>query len=126
MLRLLVSVLAVALIWALTMIGNVLMWVPEIVRTAWRVTSMFIALSCVGYRALFELVARRLQWWFVLRQPWRTLLSMALSVALICGALLLAQWEITPAALAIAAIHGLIVGMAWDSLGPPDGQSLGR
>jgi hypothetical protein len=87
---------------------------------------MFITLSCVGYRALFELVARRLEWWFVLEQPWRTLLSMVLSVALLCGALLLAQWEITPAAIAGAAIHGLIVGFAWDNLGPPSGQSLGR
>jgi hypothetical protein len=111
---------------ALTAIGLLLQWVPTLVRVAWRVTDSFIALSCVGYRALFELVARRLEWWFVLDQPWRTLLSMGLSIALLCTALLLAQWEITPVALAGAAIHGLIVGMAWDNLGPPSGQSLGR
>lgn len=126
MLRLLVSLLAVALMQALTAIGLLLQWVPSLVRLAWRVADSFIALSCVGYRALFELVARRTQWWFVLRQPWRTLLSMALSIAIVSAVFMLASWEITPAALVGAAIHGLIVGLAWDDLGPPSGQSLGR
>jgi hypothetical protein len=124
--RLLISLPAVILIQGLTAIGLLLQWAPFIVRTVWQTFVIFISLSCWVYRGLLTWIAVRLGWRELVRQPLRTVISMALSVILMLGLCLALEWPITSQALGIAGGHGLIVGIVWDQVAPPNGQSLGR
>lgn len=121
MLRLVVSVIAVALIQVLTAIGLLLQWAPLIARALWRTLAAFLALSVVVYRRLLNHLPARLQ-----TQPWRTLMCLALSLTSGLAGLTLLGWPVTTPALALLVIHGLAVSSAWDDLGPPRGQLLGR
>jgi len=122
MLRLLVSLIIVVLIQTLTAIGLLLQWAPHILRAAWAALSTFLSFSVVAYQTLLSpLAGSRL-----LSQPWRTVVCVLISTAGGLGIAVLAGWPVAPATLVILATHGLIVGLAWDDLGPPRGQSLGR
>jgi hypothetical protein len=127
MLRLLVSLIAVTLIQVLTAIGLLLQWAPTLVRLAWRTVALFFTLTCAGYRAFFELFAQRLGWWFLVRNPWRSLVSGLLSVGVVSAVLLVTNWGLTMLAIVIAVGHGLLVGVVWERVSPPrSGQILGR
>lgn len=126
MLRLLVSLISVALIQVLTAMGLLLQWAPHILRALWQTLFALVALSCVVYRSLFTWLALRFGLVLLVRQPGRTLASIMLSNVL-GGALCVALgWQIVPWGIVVASVHGLVIGTAWDQLGPPRGQSLGR
>ena len=125
MLRLIVSAVVVVLIQVLTAIGLLLQSLPRIMQVLWFVTVAFMALSCVGYRGLFGLVEGRWPGLPLTRQPWRTVASVGLSTVLVSGVCLVAGWDLSLPALAGAALHGLLVALAWDQLAVPNGQSLG-
>jgi hypothetical protein len=126
MLRLLVSLIAVALIQGLAAIGLLLQWAPQIVRAAWLTLFVFVSLSCVVYRAVLMWLALRLGWGWLVRQPMRLAVCVALSNGLAVGLCLALSWPVTPLGAGLATVHGIIVSAAWDELGPPRGQSLGR
>jgi hypothetical protein len=126
MLRLIVSVIAVALIQVLTAIGLLLQCAPRIVQGLWQAARAFMAFSCITYRALFEFVERRQPRLALTQLPWRGIASVCLSIVFALGAWFACGWVITIYVFGGAALHGLLVAWAWDQLSLPHGQSLGR
>ena len=127
MFRLLIEVILALLVLILNAAVMLLGGVPRLLRALRWLAQLILVVSCDFYRAILSrlspLVLRvRIN---LMANPWRTIACIVLSILLGLAIMLLAGWEITPPAIAGCAGHGLLVGVVWDQLGPPNGIRMG-
>ena len=106
-------------------------YLPLIVKLLVEVFRGFLRLSLHAYRFIVEMVSPTIQNWTGLdltQGIWRIVATTLLSLALGFLLIWVFQWKLNAWILGIAAVHGLLVGLAWgvgtgDSL--IDGLNLG-
>lgn len=127
MFRLLVEVILVLLVEIVKLAVLVLQWLPRMLAFVRDAAQVALVISCYVYRAVINQIrplGRRVGINLV-ANPLRSVVCVLLSMALGAIIMLVAGWEITPPRLGLSALHGLLVGLVWDQVGPPKGISLG-
>ena len=128
MLRLLVEAFVVVLVQSLTLLGILMQWLPTILRVAFDVVRIFMALCCLVYRSLLDWLAPpfRSLGINITSQPWRSLFAALLSLGSGAAVCAVAGFAISTWLLVGFVAHGLVVGFIWNQLALPAGQSIGR
>jgi hypothetical protein len=119
--------LLMLLVLTFNAVGLLLSWLPGILSRALWLAQMVLFISCdlyrrllswlrpTGLRAGVDLVAN----------PWRMAACVLLSILVGLAVMALAGWDITLFGVGACAGHGLLVGAAWDQMGPPAGVRMG-
>ena len=128
MVRLIFEAILLTLINILSLLGLVIRFLPHILTTARYLAQLFVAASVFVYRLILTRLAPITAFLRIdlLNGPWRLVATTLLSVAIGAGIVLVARWSITPTAVIVSGVHGLLIGIVWDNLGPPsNGLTLG-
>jgi len=105
----------------------VLRMLPDVARLAYRLILAFLWASVFLYRTLLSRLTPFMQRLGVhlLAPGWRVLSCLVISLLLGCGGLVVLGQGIVLTVLFGSAAHGILVGIAWDDLRPPNGLTLG-
>lgn len=128
MLRLFVEAILLVLVNALNICGLLIRFFPHIIKVARDLAQWFVAASVFVYRLILVRLAPfaagvRID---LLGSAWRLVATTVLSVALGTGIVYVIGWPVSLIALVISVVHGLLIGIVWDNLGPPNsGLTLG-
>ena len=127
MFRLLIEVILNLLVMLFNAVTLFLKWLPNILVALRDAAQIALVLSCDLYRGILTRLlplALRIRINLVVN-PWRVIACILLSLVFGVAIMLLVGWSITPPGLAICTLHGLIVGIVWNQMGPPNGIHLG-
>lgn len=128
MVRLVFEAFLLTLVNILSLLGLAIRFLPHILTAARYLAQLFVAASVFVYRLILTRLAPFAAFLHVdlLNGLWRLVATTLLSVAIGVGIVLVVRWSITPTSLIASGVHGLLIGMVWDNLGPPsNGLTLG-
>lgn len=123
MIRLLVEAFVLIFVQVISLIALFFRTLPTILRMMWLALRCGLVVSCWLYQWGFRLAGR--VGVNLTRPPLRVVGCISLSLALCAALVVISGAAFTVPVLLLAALHGLVVGAAWDQLSIPPGLIVG-